>query len=80
MVVKCSIYLDRHVFVMLCFEQKCKNNRFFLSENFQFLVVKFSEYLNSRVFVMKLDEYISEKFSLFKNFQMEFHFWPSRRL
>ena len=29
-----------------------KNIRFFLSENFQFLDVKFSIYLNSRVFVM----------------------------
>ena len=32
-----------------------KNIRFFLSENFQFLVVKFSIYLNRRVFVMKLE-------------------------
>ena len=29
-----------------------KNIRFFLSENFQFLVVNFSIYLNRRVFVM----------------------------
>ena len=29
-----------------------KNIRFFLSENFHFLVVKFSVYLNRRVFVM----------------------------
>ena len=29
-----------------------KNMRFFLSENFPFLVVKFSLYLNRRVFVM----------------------------
>ena len=29
-----------------------KNIRFFFSENFQFLVVKFSIYLNRRVFVM----------------------------
>ena len=29
-----------------------KNIRFFLSENFQFLVEKFSRYLNRRVFVM----------------------------
>ena len=29
-----------------------KNIRFFLSENFQFLVVKISIYLNRRVFVM----------------------------
>ena len=30
-----------------------KNIRFFLSENFQFLVVKFSVYLNRLVFVMR---------------------------
>ena len=29
-----------------------KNIRFFLSENFQFLEVKFSVYLNMRIFVM----------------------------
>ena len=32
--------------------EKWKNIRFFLSENFQFLVVRFSIYLNRRVFVM----------------------------
>ena len=31
-----------------------KNIRFFLSENFQFLVVKFSVYLNRHVFVMQI--------------------------
>ena len=37
----------------LCFEQKYeKNVSFFLSENFQFLEVKFSIFLNRRVFVM----------------------------
>ena len=36
----------------LCFEQKCKKKSEFLSENFQFLVVKFSIYLNRLVFVM----------------------------
>ena len=36
----------------LCFEQKYEKISEFLSENFQFLVVKFSVYLNSRVFVM----------------------------
>ena len=30
-----------------------KNIRIFLCENFQFLVVKFSVYLNRRVFVMR---------------------------
>ena len=36
----------------LCFEQKCKKYQNFLSENFHFLVVKFSIYLNRRVIVM----------------------------
>ena len=36
----------------LCFEQKCEKYQKFLSENFQFLEVKFSIYLNRRVFVM----------------------------
>ena len=38
----------------LCFEQKYENYQsFFLSENFRFLEVKFSIYLNRRVFVMR---------------------------
>ena len=36
----------------LCFEQKYEKYQFFLSENFQFLVVKLSKHLNRRVFVM----------------------------
>ena len=36
----------------LCFEQKYEKYRSFLSENFQFLEIKFSIYLNRRVFVM----------------------------
>ena len=36
----------------LCFEQMCEKYENFLSENFQFLVVKFSVYLNRHVFVM----------------------------
>ena len=37
----------------LCFEQIYeKYQKFFLSENFHFLVVKFSGYLNRHVFVM----------------------------
>ena len=36
----------------LCFEQKYEKYQSFLSENFQFLVVKFSIYLNRHVFVM----------------------------
>ena len=39
----------------LCFEQKCINIRNFLSENFHFLVVKISVYLNKHVFVMYLN-------------------------
>ena len=38
----------------LCFEQKHEKYQNFLSENFHFLVVKFSVYLNRRVFVMAL--------------------------
>ena len=38
----------------LCFEQKYEKYRRFLSENFQFLEMKFSMYLNRRVFVMIL--------------------------
>ena len=36
----------------LCFEQKYEKSHTFLIENFQFLEVKFSIYLNRRVFVM----------------------------
>ena len=36
----------------LCFEQKYEKISEFLSENFQFLVVKFSIYLNKLVFLM----------------------------
>ena len=39
----------------LCFEQKCEIYQNFLSENFQFLEVMFSIYLNRRVFVMSKD-------------------------
>ena len=36
----------------LCFEQKYEKYQSFLSENFQYLEVKFSIYLNRHVFVM----------------------------
>ena len=36
----------------LCFEQKYEKYQNYLSENFHFLVVKFSVYLNRHVFVM----------------------------
>ena len=38
----------------LCFELKYEKYQIFLSENFQFLVVTFSVYLNRCVFVMYL--------------------------
>ena len=38
-----------------------KNIRIFLSENFQFLEVKFSIYLNRRVFVMTRNDYNKKK-------------------
>ena len=37
----------------LCFEQKCEKYQNFLSENFHFLMVKFSLYLNRYVFIMR---------------------------
>ena len=37
----------------LCFKQTYETNQSFLLENFQFLQVKFTIYLNRRVFVMK---------------------------
>ena len=36
----------------LCFEQKYEKYQNFLSENFRIVAVKFSVYLNRRVFVM----------------------------
>ena len=36
----------------LCFEQKNEKYQNFLSEKFQFLVVKFSVFFNSHIFVM----------------------------
>ena len=38
----------------LCFEQKYEKYQGFLSENFQFLEVKYSIYLNRHVFVMRI--------------------------
>ena len=40
----------------LCFEQKYEKYQNFSSENFHFLVVKFSIYLNRRVFLMKMEK------------------------
>ena len=39
----------------LCFEQKFEKYQSFVSENFQFLEVKFSIYLNRRVFIMNYE-------------------------
>ena len=41
----------------LCFEQKYEKYQSFSSENFQFLEMKFSIYLNRRVFVMFIAAY-----------------------
>ena len=41
----------------LYFEQKYEKYQSFLSKNFQFLVEKFSIYLNRRVFVMSTNIY-----------------------
>ena len=38
----------------LCFEQKYEKYQRFLSEDFKFLQIEFSIYLNRRVFVMAL--------------------------
>ena len=38
---------------ILCFEQKYEKYAILLSENFYFLMVRFSVYLNRHVFVMK---------------------------
>ena len=40
----------------LCFEEKYEKYQNFLSVNFQYLVVKFSIYLNRRVFVMIFEQ------------------------
>ena len=43
----------------LCFEQKYEKYQSFLSEIFRFLEVKFSIYLNRRVFVMMVTSILS---------------------
>ena len=50
----------------LCFEQKCEKYQKFLSENFQFLVVKFSIYLNRLVFVMENSDQTAKACSLIR--------------
>ena len=44
----------------LCFEQKYEKIPEFLSENFHFLVVSFSVYLNRHVFVMITSQWITD--------------------
>ena len=46
----------------LCFEQKYEKYQNFLSENVQFLGVRFSIYLNRRVFVMNINEDTQERY------------------
>ena len=41
----------------LCFEQKYEKYQIFLSENFMFSEIKFSIYLNRRIFVIKIKEF-----------------------
>ena len=43
---------------LLCFEQKYEKYQILFSENFHFLVVKFSVYLNRHVFVMQYAVYV----------------------
>ena len=53
----------------LCYEQKYEKYQNFLSENFHFLVVKFSAYLNRRVFVMVGKETTENEKHEFSNIQ-----------
>ena len=46
----------------ICFEQKYEKYQTFLSENFQFLEVKFSIYLNRYVFVMNSSLTVSRRY------------------
>ena len=46
-----------------CFEQKYENYQHFSSENFPFLEVKFSIYLNRRVFIMTFFIHLKDPFS-----------------
>ena len=50
----------------LVLSKSMKNIRVFLSENFQFLDVKFSIYLNRRVFVMAILQARTNNLCLFK--------------
>ena len=70
----------------LCFEQKYENYQNFLSENFHFLVVKFSVCLNRHVFIMirqfngRSQNFASSKvFRLYRKITINGHFslWSS---
>ena len=50
--IDCGYSLEPPLTHNLCFEQNYEKYQIILSENFQCLVVKFSIYLNRRVFVM----------------------------
>ena len=59
----------------LCFQQKYEKYQNFLSENFHFSVVKFSVYLNRRVFVMIFEEYGA--FNVKQMLLSDFTAWPA---
>ena len=56
----------------LCFEHKYEKYKNFLSENFQFLVVKFSIYLNRRVIVMRPLQCQIWRFAVFVTYPADF--------
>ena len=56
----------------LCFEQKYEKYQNFLSENFHFLEIKFSVYLNRHVFVMSSK--ILQKTNIYGHFRKIFYF------
>ena len=53
----------------LCFEQKYHKYQSFYMKNFQFLEVKFSIYLNRRVFVMIIIDNFRQVSSLIRKFR-----------
>ena len=57
----------------VCFEQKYENYQIFLSENFHFLVVKFSVYLNRHVFVMCCGNHLKQYMSINYSNSVEDH-------
>ena len=59
----------------LCFEQKYEKHQSFLSENFQFLEVKFSIYLNSTHYI----HFLEVKFSIYLNSTHYIHFYGEIR-